>query len=561
LIRAYILTKTCGPILAQQLHIRITVMSSGFSIISNLLPPGPTISVGRSACTTQSNPQQPSWPAGASNIPTSAVTDNIGHSSTQNNTTDSHKNFSTAISKAQANAPPPKSKPHLAAHAKVESIANSQTKTKALKVQPLATINLAQIILAQQPTVAGKVPTENPGKNADNASQQQTDPETANSPIYDTAVPKSAKASSPQTQVPKPRANETAQPAPESAQPTDKPAQTAARPTDKPAQTAARPTTDKPAQTAAQPTDKPAQTTAQNQTAQKPVLQDTPNSAAANQQAPKTQEPLLTTAKQTTGKTSVAQHPSGGSQKLPADSKDSDTQQPGSPAPKPVPDGLNIEQVTVSANTTSKNSNLFSGKKDAQQSSKQGVSANSTPFPVSQQASAHTATAKVTNNTSPQSPFTDIGRQIQESIHSTVRQGENEITVRLNPPELGRVFIRFQQQDGDIVGLMQVTESRTRAEIQQLLPQMVQNLQDQGIGIKRIDVVPTNEQNNSAVKDQSMEPGSHNHTGGQDSTNPDTSRQTAQWTGFDQWQPAAEGYTELGQIQLGTGDDSINILV
>ena len=90
---------------------------------------------------------------------------------------------------------------------------------------------------------------------------------------------------------------------------------------------------------------------------------------------------------------------------------------------------------------------------------------------------------------------------------------------------------------------------------------MVQSLQDQGIGIKRIDVVLTNEQENSAVKDQSMEPGSHNHTSRQDSTNPDTSGQAAQWTGFDQWQPAADGYTELGQIQLDTAEDSINILV
>jgi flagellar hook-length control protein FliK len=88
----------------------------------------------------------------------------------------------------------------------------------------------------------------------------------------------------------------------------------------------------------------------------------------------------------------------------------------------------------------------------------------------------------------------NIGKQILESIHSSLsRQGaDKQISVRLNPPELGKVFIKFHEQDNQITGLLEVSKTQTRSEIEQILPQIVRHLSDSGVNIKRLEVVLTN---------------------------------------------------------------------
>jgi len=62
-------------------------------------------------------------------------------------------------------------------------------------------------------------------------------------------------------------------------------------------------------------------------------------------------------------------------------------------------------------------------------------------------------------------------------------------TIRLNPPELGKVFARFHSQDNQIIGLLEVSKPETAAEIRQALPEIVRDLQDLGVQIKRLDVL------------------------------------------------------------------------
>ena len=92
---------------------------------------------------------------------------------------------------------------------------------------------------------------------------------------------------------------------------------------------------------------------------------------------------------------------------------------------------------------------------------------------------------------------TAASEQIQASISSSVKQGENELTVLLNPPELGRVMIKLQQQDGQLSGLLEFSKPETKSEIQQLLPQLVRNLQDAGVAVKKLDVVQSQVDNSS----------------------------------------------------------------
>jgi flagellar hook-length control protein FliK len=87
--------------------------------------------------------------------------------------------------------------------------------------------------------------------------------------------------------------------------------------------------------------------------------------------------------------------------------------------------------------------------------------------------------------------FDNVGEQIQTSISNSIRDGQSEVTIRLNPPELGKVVIKLQQQDGEVTGLLDFSKAETKAQIQQLLPQLVRNLQDAGIVVKRLDVVQT----------------------------------------------------------------------
>ncbi len=114
---------------------------------------------------------------------------------------------------------------------------------------------------------------------------------------------------------------------------------------------------------------------------------------------------------------------------------------------------------------------------------------------------------RTAQNDSPQ----DVGKQIFESIRSSGSRplGDQQITVRLNPPELGRVFIRFQEQNNQITGILEVSKAQTRFEIEQAIPQIVRNLTDSGVQVRRLEVVLNNEQtgNDTLNKDQLFQNG------------------------------------------------------
>ena len=115
----------------------------------------------------------------------------------------------------------------------------------------------------------------------------------------------------------------------------------------------------------------------------------------------------------------------------------------------------------------------------------------------------------------------DVGKQILESIHSSMsRQGEDQqITVRLNPPELGSVVIKFQEQDNQLTGILEVSKSQTRFEIEQALPQIVRDLADSGVQIKRLEVVLSNQQDlgQETLREQLMQNGNPQNQNANDS--------------------------------------------
>lgn len=152
--------------------------------------------------------------------------------------------------------------------------------------------------------------------------------------------------------------------------------------------------------------------------------------------------------------------------------------------------------------------------------------------------------------------FDKVGEQLQASISNSVRQGESEVTVRLNPPELGQVVIKLQHQNGQINGSLEFSKAETKVEAQQLMPQLVRNLQDSGIAVKKLDVVQTQVDNSG--QQQLRE----NVAGDGLAYQQQFSQGQADSYGFGYDWTSAESYSEGGTLSESyIGDQAVNILV
>ncbi|MGD9109452.1 MAG: flagellar hook-length control protein FliK [Phycisphaerales bacterium] len=108
-----------------------------------------------------------------------------------------------------------------------------------------------------------------------------------------------------------------------------------------------------------------------------------------------------------------------------------------------------------------------------------------------------------------------VGEQIQSAISASVSKGESEVTVQLNPPELGRVVIKLQQEEGQVTGLLEFSKAQTKLEVEQLLPQLVRGLQDAGIAVRKLDVIQTQIDNSNSSYEQFKEYVGHDNNGQQ----------------------------------------------
>ncbi|MBE0534098.1 MAG: flagellar hook-length control protein FliK [Phycisphaerae bacterium] len=79
--------------------------------------------------------------------------------------------------------------------------------------------------------------------------------------------------------------------------------------------------------------------------------------------------------------------------------------------------------------------------------------------------------------------------QIIQSIRLNDRGPRQEIDIRLQPTELGSVRMRFHHADGEVRGILFVDKAQTRYEIERELPQIVASLQQNGVQIKKLEVV------------------------------------------------------------------------
>ncbi|MHC4109928.1 MAG: hypothetical protein ACYSUY_02575, partial [Planctomycetota bacterium] len=70
---------------------------------------------------------------------------------------------------------------------------------------------------------------------------------------------------------------------------------------------------------------------------------------------------------------------------------------------------------------------------------------------------------------------------------------------------MGKVFIKFEEQDNQITGLLEISKAQTRYEVERALPQIIQNLADSGIQVRRLEVMLTNQNEQQSYRDELLQ--------------------------------------------------------
>jgi flagellar hook-length control protein FliK len=83
----------------------------------------------------------------------------------------------------------------------------------------------------------------------------------------------------------------------------------------------------------------------------------------------------------------------------------------------------------------------------------------------------------------------DLTEQLGSAMQASLDRHDKQLTVRLQPPELGSVVVRFEEQGQQIKATLEVSRAETGKDIEQALPQVLKNLQEAGLQIRKFDVV------------------------------------------------------------------------
>lgn len=221
---------------------------------------------------------------------------------------------------------------------------------------------------------------------------------------------------------------------------------------------------------------------------------------------------------------------------------------------------LNLTKIQFSTAQTKNHSN--STLEDSTNSNfEQLLPQINAPSHITEPISTYAETVKSDGGTSPGSASIKISQQIIETVQSSISQqtGNQKITISLNPPELGKVFIKFEEQDNQITGLLEVSKTQTRYEVEQALPEIIRSIQNSGVQIKRLDVVLTNQSGQEPSKNLSHDSFFQQH-GFAEGGNPDNPDATA--TGPGQWLFNDSNYQDnLEPQKMVITDNRINLLM
>jgi flagellar hook-length control protein FliK len=107
-----------------------------------------------------------------------------------------------------------------------------------------------------------------------------------------------------------------------------------------------------------------------------------------------------------------------------------------------------------------------------------------------------TQSQTTTQTSSPQTPVQSVGEQILDSVRASMTNGDRQVSIRLLPPELGTVVVRFQERGDQLTGVVEVANGDTRREVERAMPQVVRSLQEAGVQVRRVEVVTADQPDN-----------------------------------------------------------------
>ncbi len=85
-----------------------------------------------------------------------------------------------------------------------------------------------------------------------------------------------------------------------------------------------------------------------------------------------------------------------------------------------------------------------------------------------------------------------VGRQIANVIRARSQSTDQTITLRLDPPELGRVHISLKMQGGELRAVVRVENPRTFEDMRHEAPALVERLAGSGVRVRQVDVILNN---------------------------------------------------------------------
>jgi flagellar hook-length control protein FliK len=90
-----------------------------------------------------------------------------------------------------------------------------------------------------------------------------------------------------------------------------------------------------------------------------------------------------------------------------------------------------------------------------------------------------------------------VPEQILKGLHRAILNGDREIQIRLDPPELGSLRLNLSQDDGGLSVVIETSSETTRQALDAALPDLRRMLQDEGIRVQNFLVQDWREENPS----------------------------------------------------------------
>ncbi|MFW6062251.1 MAG: flagellar hook-length control protein FliK, partial [Planctomycetota bacterium] len=184
------------------------------------------------------------------------------------------------------------------------------------------------------------------------------------------------------------------------------------------------------------------------------------------------------------------------------------------------------------------------------------AAADFSPEPIMARAPASAAGASPP--AAPEQPA--LTQQVMRGLRVTATQLGREVSLRLDPPELGRVHMTLQEDADGLRGVLRVERAETAEQLQRETNDLLQRLAGDGMRVRRIEIIVEPAPTDATTTSQNS---TQQHTGGQDPQDTDGQgeRQPGRQNGDGDASYGDEGQSANDDrpAQASDEDESINL--